>query len=108
MNQKYSLNLSLKKTLKILACMRSFIAQRGNGGVREILDISTYDFGYVSLFITHFLNTPEKNSKILRKLYINLRLSTRDIEKLTQFSWSKSSILRALKKHKIIKDIYKP
>ena len=71
-------------------------------GVNEILDISTDDSSYVSLFITHFLNTPEKNSKILRKLYIDFKLSTRDIEKLTQFSWSKSSILRALRAHKII------
>ena len=73
-----------------------------NGGVAEILDISTYDSSYVSLFIIHFLNTPEKNPKILRKLYIDFKLSIRDIERLTQFSWSKSSILRALRAHKII------
>ncbi len=77
-------------------------------GVREVLDISTYDSGHVSLFITHFLNTPKKKSvKILWKLYVDFKLSTRDIEELTQSSWSKSSILRALRKHKIIKNIHK-
>ena len=71
------------------------------GGVAEVLGISTYDSSYVSLFITHFFNTPEKSFKILRKLYINFKLSTSNIEELTQSSWSKSSILRALKEHKI-------
>ena len=72
------------------------------------IGISSDSSSYVSLFITHLLNTPEKSSKILRKLYVDLKFSTRDIEKLTQFLCSKSSILRALRKHKIIKNIYKP
>ena len=91
-----SLIVSLKMTFKW-----TVVRFGVNGGVREILDISTYDSDYVSLFITHFLNVPEKNLEILRKLYIDLKLSTRDIEKFTQSAWSKSSILRALKKHKI-------
>ena len=66
--------------------------------VREVLDISTYDSGYVSLFITHFLNTPEKVSKFYLKLYINLKLSTLDIEKITQSSWSKSFYFKSFKK----------
>ena len=70
------------------------------------IGISADSSSYVSIFITHFLNTPKKDSKILRKLYVDLKLSTRDIEKLTQYSCSKSSILRALRKHKIIKNIY--
>ena len=71
------------------------------------MDVFADSSGYVSIFITHFLNVPEKNPEVLRKLYIDLKLPTRDIERLTQSSWSKSSILRALKKHKIIRDIYK-
>ena len=35
----------------------------GIGGVSTILDISTYDSSYVSLFITHSFNTPEKSCK---------------------------------------------
>ena len=75
-------------------------------GATAILSKPTHDSSYVSLFITHFLNMPEENSGILRKLYVDLKLSTRSIEKLTQSSWSKTSILEALKKHKLKKNTY--
>ena len=51
---------------------------------------------------------PAENFGILQKLYVDLKLSTRDIEKLTQSLWSKTSILEALKKHKIKKNTYTP
>ena len=76
----------------------------GRGG--EIINKLTHNSNYVSIFITHFLNIPAENPGVLWKLYIDLKLSTRDIEKLTQFSWSKTSILEALKKHKIKKNVY--
>ena len=81
--------------------------KNNNGRGCEIIHKPTYNSNYVSIFITHFLNIPAENSGILWKLYIDLKLSTRDIEKLTQFSWSKTSILEALKKHKIKKNICK-
>ena len=60
------------------------------------------------LYLLHiFLTLQKKSVKILWKLYVDFKLSTRDIEELTQSSWSKSSILRALRKHKIIKNIHK-
>ena len=40
---------------------------------------------------------PAENLGILQKLYVDLKLSTRDIEQITQSSWSKTSILEALK-----------
>ena len=49
---------------------------------------------------------PAENSGTLRKPYIDFKLSTHNIEKLTQSSWSKTSILEALKKHKIKKNTY--
>ena len=79
---------------------------RGGRG-SEIIGKPNHNSSYVSLFITHFLNTPAEKFGILRKLYVDFKLSTRSIEKLTQFSWSKTSILEALKKHKIRKNIYK-
>ena len=80
---------------------------KSNGRGGEIINKLTHNSNYVSIFITHFLNIPSENSGILWKLYIDLKLSTRGIEKLTQYLWSKTSILEALKKHKIKKNIYK-
>ncbi len=43
-----------------------------------------------------------KNLKFYKELYIDLKLSTHDIEKLNQPSSPKDSILKALRVHKII------
>ena len=56
---------------------------------------------YVSIFITHFLNLPAQNLKILRKLYTDLELSSRQIEEITESQWPRDTVLAALRKHEI-------
>ncbi|OFZ52112.1 MAG: hypothetical protein A2381_02565 [Bdellovibrionales bacterium RIFOXYB1_FULL_37_110] len=58
---------------------------------------------YVSVFTIHFLNAPAENYGILRKLYIDLGLSMRDIAELTESAWPKTSILEAVKQCQINK-----
>mgnify|MGYP000510021020 CR=1 FL=1 len=63
--------------------------------------VATY---YVSVFITHFLNTPAQNYEILRKLYLDLNLSVREIVELTDSGWSKTSIVEAIKAYDLLKE----
>ena len=74
-----------------------------NGRATQTLDEPLSDVSYVSVFTTHFLNAPAKNYGILRKLYIDLGLSLRDIVELTESAWPKTSILEAIKQGQIIK-----
>ena len=72
-----------------------------NGRATQTLDEPLTDVSYVSVFTTHFLNAPAKNYGILRKLYIDLGLSLRDIVELTESAWPKTSILEAIKQGQI-------
>lgn len=56
---------------------------------------------YVSVFITHFLNTPAENYGILRKVYLDLDLSIREIVELTGSAWLKTSVVDAIKTHNL-------
>ena len=60
------------------------------------------------LYLLHiFLIIPAENSGVLlQTLCRSQAFRLCNIEKLTQFSWSKTSILEALKKYKIKKKIY--
>ena len=72
-----------------------------NGRATQTLDEPLTQPNYVSIFITHFLNAPAENYGILRKLYIDLGLSLRDIAELTEYAWPKTSILEAIKQGQI-------
>ncbi len=56
-DKNFGINFSIKGKKKVARGEMHFSEI---GGVAEVLDISTYDSSYVSLFITHFFNTPEK------------------------------------------------
>ena len=76
---------------------------RKNGRCAPSLDEPLADTHYVSVFIIHFLNTPARSYGILRKLYLDLDLSIREIVELTGAAWSKTSITEAIKTHNITK-----
>lgn len=61
------------------------------------------DTHYVAVFITHFFNAPAQNYGILRKLYLDLDLSIREVVELTSSEWSKTSITEAIKVHDLFK-----
>ena len=70
-------------------------------GVNEPL----VNLSYLSIFITHLLTRPSKNSGILRKLYVDLSLTAAKITEITKGKWSKTNILTALKKHSIKREM---
>ena len=71
------------------------------GAERQISNKHPGANSYVSIFITHFLNLPAQNLKILRKLYTDLGLSSRQIEEITESQWPRDTVLAALRKHEI-------
>lgn len=77
------------------------LIESGRGS--ETLDEPLPNLSYISVFITHFLNSPAENYGTLKKLYLDLDLSLRDIVLLTVSQWPKTSILEALKLHGIEK-----
>jgi hypothetical protein len=54
---------------------------------------------YISVFITHFFNSPVENSGILKKLYLGHGLCVRHILVIANSAWPKTSILNAIKIH---------
>ena len=59
---------------------------------------------YLSVFIAHFLVSPTENLEILRKFYLEHRLSTLQIEEITDSAWTKPTLIEALKQHQISRD----
>lgn len=75
------------------------------GGASPGVDEPTVNLSYLSIFITHFLISPTKNSGILRKFYVDLSLTAAKISEITKGRWSKTNILTGLKKNNITREI---
>jgi phospholipase A1 len=74
-------------------------------GTSELSSSSTSDlFEYVvlSIFDFHYLAQPIQNEELLRKLYIEMDLSSYQISEIS--GWSRTSISDAMRTHKIQKD----
>ena len=73
----------------------------GRGGATLGEPLSHYL--YISVFTPHFFSLPGGNPAFLRKLYVEHGLSSHQIEKLTDNLWPQSTLVTALKNHKIIR-----
>lgn len=84
--------------------MNGFDYLSENGRATATLNEPHPNLSYISVFITHFFNTPAENYGILKKLYLDLGLSMRQIVAVTDSVWPKTSILDAIKLHDLGKD----
>ena len=78
------------------------------GDAHPILDKHHFPTLHLSVFTTHFFNSPCKNLGILRKLFLDYKLSSSQIKEITNLAWAKTTIKVALSKYHIKREKRQP